>query len=206
LASDTGAAEVVMWVLGRDARFGMLLPRWLSRLVLVSCLAGCAGVGGSPRTDGAAAGSAGTFPPPTVQLSRTVTGGNEAGAVERGYRRFWAVAASIGALPPGRWWAALSTVATQPLLGDVYRGLQVQRAAGRRDFGTVVPHPRVAAASVGRASVLDCQDASGSGELDVDTGLPRSTGSARTALAGTLSLGPDGVWRVSQLRYLEEPC
>lgn len=195
-----------MWILGRDARSGVVMLRRVGLLVLVSCLAGCAGIGGSPGTDGAVAGSAGTFPSATVQLSRAAAGGNEAGAVERGYRRFWMVAASMGALPPGRWWAALSTVATQPLLGDVYRGLQVQRAAGRRDFGAVVPHARVVAVSAGRASVLDCQDASGSGELDVDTGLPQSTGSARTALAGTLSRGPDDVWRVSQLRYLEEPC
>jgi hypothetical protein len=88
----------------------------------------------------------------------------------------------------------------------VYDGLRAQRAAGRRDYGVVVPHPSVVAVQGGRASVLDCQDASGSGELDLDTGLPQTVGGARMPLAGTLLRGADGRWLVSQLRHLDGSC
>jgi hypothetical protein len=127
-------------------------------------------------------------------------------AVATAYRRFWVVAATLAGLPAGRWTSALSTVATEPLLTQVYDGLLAQRTAGRRDYGVVVPHPSVVVLQGGRASVLDCQDASRSGELDLDTGLPRTAGNARTPLAGTLARGSDGRWRVSQLRYLDSSC
>jgi hypothetical protein len=126
--------------------------------------------------------------------------------IERAYRRFWTVAATLPDLPPARWLPALSTVATDPLLTQVYEGLQAQRRAGRRDFGTVVPHPRVVGLTGRTASLVDCQDASGSGELDLDSGLPTSVGAARTPLAATLRYGPGERWRVYALRYLDTEC
>jgi hypothetical protein len=132
--------------------------------------------------------------------------GGEASTVAAAYRRFWAVSVGLDRRPRDQWRPALAAVATEPLLGRVYDGLVGQRESGVVEYGGVVPHPSVVAVGVGRASVLDCQDASRSGELDLDTGLPRTVGSARTPVAATLVRGGDGEWRVAEARYLDGGC
>ena len=92
---------------------------------------------------------------------------------------------------PPRWGGVLSTVAAEPLLTQPNDGVQAQRDAGRRDHGTVVLHPSAVAVECGRASLLDCQETSRSGELDLDTERPRTVGHTRTTLAATLSSQPD---------------
>jgi hypothetical protein len=171
-------------------------------------LPGCAGTrspaGGSP---GVTSLSVAPAAPPSQSAPRyDTTGPVDAAAVESSYLRFWAVASTVDGMPVSRWRAALSAVATQPLLNRVYTGLQAQYAAGIRQYGVVVPRPTVVGLRNGRATVLDCQDASKSGEIDVDTGLPRTVGSARTHVAATLIRCADGRWRVSDARYLDEPC
>ncbi len=101
-------------------------------------------------------------------------------AVEAAYRRFWAVADDIDSRPPDLWRSILATVAADPLLSRLVDGLLAQRAAGRRQYGQVVPHPTVVGLTNRAASVLDCQDASRSGEADADCGLPATVGSLRT--------------------------
>ena len=57
-----------------------------------------------------------------------------------------------------------------------------------------------------RASVIDCQDASRSGEVDRSTGQVQRIGFARTPVAATLHRDSHGRWRVTQARYLAGPC
>jgi hypothetical protein len=100
----------------------------------------------------------------------------------------------------------LAAVAAEPLLSRVLNGLDAQLTRGIRQYGLVKPRPRVVGLTARSASVVDCQDASGSGVLDVDTGLPRSRGADRTPVSAALVRGADGVWRVSEARYLDGPC
>ncbi len=130
----------------------------------------------------------------------------ERAVIEAAYRRFWTVTATLDTLPMARWRAALSTVATQPLLSRVYNGIETNYEAGIREYGVVHPRPAVVSVGGGRASVLDCQDASMAGEIDTDTGLPKTVGHARTPVAATLVRGPDSTWRLSDARYLDGPC
>jgi hypothetical protein len=130
----------------------------------------------------------------------------EPAVIEVAYRRFWTVIATLDTLPPPQWRALLSTVATDPLLTRVYDGIEANYEAGIREYGVVHPRPTVVSAGGGRASVLDCQDASMSGEIDTDTGMPTTVGSARTPVAATLVHGPDGTWRLSEARYLDGSC
>ena len=122
------------------------------------------------------------------------------------YRRFWTVAESLRSRPPATWRSALAEVAAEPLLSRVHSGLLAERESGVEEYGSVVPQPRVVALDGHRAAVVDCQDASGSGEIDAATGLPRSVGSARTPVSATLVRGRDGRWRVSDARYLDGGC
>jgi hypothetical protein len=126
--------------------------------------------------------------------------------VELAYRQFWAVAITVDSRPVRDWRPALADVAAEPLLTRIYDGLRALRAAGRRQYGSVVVHLRVLEVRSRRASVVDCQDASRTGELDLQTGVPRTVGSASTPVAAALVRGRDSQWRVCEARYLEGTC
>ena len=130
-----------------------------------------------------------------------------AAAVERAYRQFWATAQAVDQRPPERWRPILSTVAAEPLLDQLLDGLADQRRNGTVMYGTVIPRPTVAQIARGRATVMDCQDASRSGELDADTGAIQRVGTARTPVAAVLRYDAQArAWRVTEARYLAEPC
>lgn len=122
------------------------------------------------------------------------------------YRRFWAVAVALDRQPPERWRETLSAVAGDPILGDLLDGYTAQRSQGTVSFGSVVPRPEVVDLRPGRASVLDCQDASASGELDLESGEVKEVGSPRTPVAAVLRTYDGARWRVTELRYLDQPC
>jgi hypothetical protein len=100
----------------------------------------------------------------------------------------------------------MSAIAVEPLLSHLVDGITEQHRKGLLDYGAVVPHPRIVQASAGRASIVDCQDASRSGTVDVQTGVVQSVGSARTPMASVLTRGADGRWRLSEARLLDGSC
>jgi len=177
-----------------------------SRLAVAWLAVALAGCRQSPDTGTGTAAAA--SPPPTPAAAAVSSAAPEAdrAAVEAAYRRFWTVTAGMGRQPVARWRAVLSTVAVEPLLSRLYDGYQANYRAGVGEYGLVRPRPAVVGVRGGRASVVDCQDASMSGEIDTDTGLPRTVGGARTPVAATLVRGADGVWRLSDARYLDSSC
>lgn len=154
-----------------------------------------------PTTATTATTDANPSQPPTGRL-----GTASAAAVLDAYRRFWAVAAGVGRQPETEWRPRLELVTTDPFLSALLKGLAEQQRRGVVDFGTVQLRPTVAALTPTRASILDCQDASRTGEVDRDTGEVTSVGSSRTAFTATLTRDPAGRWRVAQARYLPDPC
>jgi len=132
--------------------------------------------------------------------------GDERPLIVAAYQRFWTVAATVSRQPPEAWRETLAEVSAEPLLSQLVEGLAEQRAKGLTDYGTVVPRPRLARTEAGQASIVDCQDASRSGTLDIHTGLVESTGNARTPLAAVLERGRDGRWRLTEARYLDGSC
>jgi hypothetical protein len=126
--------------------------------------------------------------------------------VDAAYRRFWSVSVTVSGRSPGEWRKVLSAVATEPLLSHLVEGFADQRARSRVDYGVVVARPTVVALEGGRASVVDCQDASRSGERDLDSGLPLTVGSARTPVAAVVRWVPGRGWLVSEARYVQGSC
>ena len=57
------------------------------------------------------------------------------------------------------------------------------------------------------ALIDDCMDTSKSGSLETRTGDKRTVGTERLHVQGSLTKGPDGIWRVTQNYSLkDEPC
>ena len=129
-----------------------------------------------------------------------------ANAVVDAYRRFWEIATDVGNHPVKEWRPRLQLVATDPFLSELLDGLSEQRQRGVVDFGTVDLRPTVATFLPTRASIIDCQDASRSGEADRFTGEVKTVGSSHTAFTATLTRSSSGRWQVTQARYLPESC
>jgi hypothetical protein len=177
-----------------------------SRLAVVWLAAALAMTGchRAPATDSAASSA------PTSTASRTSAASTEMvdrAAVEAAYRRFWAVSWSIDKQPSARWRSILASVATEPVLTRLVErtGLQVRNGITR--YGQVIPHPTVSPINGARTvTVRDCQDAHAAGQADRRTGEAKTVGVARSPVVGALVRGPDGVWRVSDIRYTEGTC
>jgi hypothetical protein len=122
------------------------------------------------------------------------------------YRRFWAVAQGVDRQPPEQWRPLLTQVTGPPLLDQLLDGFAAARTHGTLQYGTVEVRPDVVDLTTARASILDCQDASQSGELDRDTGTIEKTGSARTPVAAVVSRQSTGRWVVTEARYLPGSC
>jgi hypothetical protein len=190
-------------------------------VVALACFAACS----NPRseTDSSAAANrsarptsiSSTTPSPTATTAPTPPAASPLGPLlepdERdrileAYRRFWPLAADASRRPPSSWRQTLAAVVTEPLLSELLDGLAEQRRHGLVDYGTVVLHPRIVQYDAGRASIVDCQDASQSGTLDVDTGVAKTVGSAHTAITVVLARGSDRRWRLSAARQLDTAC
>jgi hypothetical protein len=156
----------------------------------------------------AAPAPAGTSPSqvPAAAPSVVLTPDPDPAPILAAYGRFWSVAQRLDQHPVPRWRPLLAPVAADPLLGRVLAALAGRVRAGYREFGEVRVHPRLVAAGPRRASVLDCQDAGGAGEMDEATGLPTEVGNPRTPVAATLVRGADAAWRVADARYLPGGC
>lgn len=154
------------------------------------------------RTSYSSAPTNPTLPPPP--LSTLAPAARD--RVLEAYLRFWQVAQTVDRRPPEQWESTLQSVTGQPLLDQLLDGLRAQRARGIRQYGTVAPHAAVVELIAGRATVVDCQDASQSGEVHRDTGTIEKVGSARTAVAAVLRRDQRGTWRVTEARYLPDAC
>lgn len=122
------------------------------------------------------------------------------------YRQFWYVAQHLDVQQETAWRATLARVATDPALTRILDELRGRVDAGYHQFGSVIPRPTAISVHGDRASVLDCQDASRTGELDDSTGLATNVGQARTPVAAVLVRGTDHRWRVSDANYLSGDC
>jgi hypothetical protein len=155
------------------------------------------------------AGPAAIEPPATSTTSASPAmepASGDRGAVEDAYRAFWVVAHTLDDHPVGEWPRRLGAVTTEPLYPSLLRALVRQHESGIREYGRVRPHPMTVEVRGSVATVVDCQDASGAGEADTDTGLPRTAGESRTPIAASLRRGADGRWRVSEARQLDTTC
>jgi hypothetical protein len=181
--------------------------RRAARVLVVALAAGCSVPGAQPHPG--ARPHPDTQPHPDAQpqaVAQPHRGTQPPGQILAAYQRFWLVAQRLDQQPPAHWPDLLAPVAAEPLLSRLLAALAGRVRAGYRQYGEVRVRPRLVAVHPDRASVLDCQDAGGAGEIDTATGLPTEVGAQRTPVAATLVRGSDAGWRVSDARYLPGDC
>jgi hypothetical protein len=102
--------------------------------------------------------------------------------------------------------AILESVATQPLLDRMLRGIAALRTTGRVTWGSPVIHASDIEIKGDRATLRDCQDGTKSGQANDKTGERLTHGKGGTHLVATLRKGKDGAWRVAKVEQVKEPC
>lgn len=150
--------------------------------------------------------------PSTPAASSTDPAAQEAAdraAIEAQWSAFWKVYAEIVRTPSQDRAAALGSVSVDPLKSRVLKDASDFEAQGLDNYGSVVLDLYSIEFSADGASAVihDCQDQSEFGSLYVATGKKRTVGIAHNHAQAGLIRGPDGVWRVQTLQYVENvPC
>lgn len=187
--------------LSRRCRWAVLVA------VVVTC--GVAGCDQASTQDSTRGTSSATVPVPSGAVPSRAGRDDAAdrSAVESAYREYWRASETLDRLPERQWPSVLGRVAVDPQLGLVLANARTQKRNGVTVYGHVVPRPTVGPiAGARRARVVDCQDASKSGQADARTGRPRTVGVARNPVEAVLIRGADDRWRVSTVTYRRGTC
>lgn len=181
-------------------------PILLSGLLAVALVA-CSNTTAPPDTDDESrtpVATSSSLPSPSISAE---TGGSESAEVESAYRAFWPVLATFARGPESRWRTVLDDVAMDPQLGLTIALTREQRRNGTTVYGQPRPRaPRFLLASDGQATVDDCADFSGTGQVDRRSGQRKTVGVPRNPVRVSLRKSMDGRWRVSEISYPGGRC
>lgn len=192
---------VLRWRWGRGGRrVGVTLV--LVALVITVCN-GCSSV------RGAAAASPGPSPssvPGSPVVSPSAAATSEQAAVGRAYAQFWAVSWPLDRLPQAQWQAVMNPVAVDPELSVLLEATRIQQDNGITLYGQVVARVTSIEINNNQATLVDCQDASKAGQMELNNGKIRTVGVARSPITADLVRGSDSAWRVSRITYTGGTC
>lgn len=96
---------------------------------------------------------------------------------------------------------AMTKLAVDPALARVLGGMASSDQAGEVGYGAHVLRPKIDKIDGDTATILDCQDTSGSGRLVEATGKVVTVGRTNDYAQVTLQRGADGAWRVATVAY-----
>jgi hypothetical protein len=124
-------------------------------------------------------------------------------AVETAWRSYWTVYDTLLSKPQSSWPATVAAVAVDPIYSQLITQDRAYAKSGIGSYGAVVLHPYWTTPVGGKstANLMDCQDDSQAGSLDLKTGAKRTVGKKDNLVEGTLVRGTGGTWRVQQLTY-----
>lgn len=151
----------------------------------------------SPSVPSSAAESSAS--PPSSEISPQEAA--DRAAIEAQWVKFWRTYAEMIRTPDDQRDALLSEVVTSPLKEKMVDESRSANVDGQDNYGYVV-HRIYWDIPVGGnsvATIADCQDQTGTGIVDVQTGEKISAGEPRVNIRGQMVKGDDGVWRVQAL-------
>lgn len=173
---------------------------------------GVAVVGAASAMVGCGGGSDPALSPSPTNMSAPsqvpgASGPDDRAAVEAVYTDFWVRTFHTGVMPEDRWHGAMSAVAVDPQLTTTLNAMHAQKEAGLAVYGDVTA--RIVSVRIGdtSATVVDCQDASRSGQADARTGDRKTVGILRNPVTANLTRDKtDGRWKVNQVTFPGGVC
>ncbi|WP_152990703.1 hypothetical protein [Sphaerimonospora mesophila] len=173
-------------------------------LALVVTVSGCAASQGASRTATPAVSPSGK-PALDVPSPRATTAEE---AVIAAYTAYWPASNRAVTLPLEEARQLLSQYETEDQVEGAVAGIKRYQAMHRQGWGKVVVHVQKVTVKGDKAELLDCMDASGSGEADSRTHelIPGTLSSPYLAVEAVLHRGADGRWRLAQKKALGTKC
>ena len=178
--------------------------RWSQLVALASAalapvlVAGCSGQG-APAPTSSPAQSAPSVP--------STSGQDQRQAVEAAYTQFWPRTMHADDKPEDTWHDAVAAVATDPQLTTTLNAIRYQSQAGIKIYGDVTAHIVSVDITGDTAKVVDCQDASHTGQADAKTGDRKTVGVPRNPVNASLKRDTsDGQWKVAQVSFPGGTC
>ncbi|MET9259598.1 hypothetical protein [Amycolatopsis sp. NPDC004079] len=165
-------------------------------------VAGCSG-GAAPTTTSSSNMPAPSQPPSAPTSSEP----DQRQAVEAAYTQFWPRSLAIPSTPEATWQAAMAKLAVDPQLSTTLAGMRRNKQVGVKPYGDVTTHISSVEVHGGKATVIDCQDGSRSGQADAATGDRKTVGTPQIPIHARMSRdASDGQWKVAELAYPGGPC
>lgn len=161
-------------------------------------LSGC-GSSDQPKLDALGGPAVTASPLPTAATSA-------ADAILAAYREFFARQTEISLADRDERRALLESIATEPALGRVLRGMFAADEIDEVGYGSAVVNPSVTSIDGDTATITDCQDTSKSGRKKRSDGKITTRGTPEAQVEATAKRGGDGKWRVATVDYRGAKC
>jgi len=128
--------------------------------------------------------------------------------IESQWVAFWNVYDAIVRTPKDQRAAALAAVAVPPVSDNILEAADQADIDGIDNYGPVTHRLswQFSIDGASTATIADCQDQSQAGTIKISTGEKGPPGQPRSNMRGLFNKGTDGVWRLSQLFFLEATC
>lgn len=143
--------------------------------------------------------------PARTDLPTPRPGDDERARVTAAYQRFWATTWALGSRPAEEWEPQLQRLTVDPQRTLLLTGYRTLHDNNFMLYGEVVPRVSTVEITGDQARVVDCQDASRSGQADARTGQRKNVGVPRNPVTARL-VRDGGDWKVAEIQYPGGTC
>lgn len=135
----------------------------------------------------------------------TTSAKSERQAVETAYDQFWNRMHAVPHEPESTWDDTMAEVAVDPQLKITLQGMRLAKERGVTSYGEVTSRISDVDIDGDEATVVDCQDASESGQADAESGEKKSVGVERNPVEARLHRD-NSRWKVAEISYPGGEC
>lgn len=182
--------------------------RWSQLVALAGAALAPMLVAGCSGEDAPAPTSSPTLSAPSqIPSAPSTSGQDQRQAVEAAYTQFWPQTMHADDKPEDTWHDTVAAVATDPQLTTTLNAMRSQKQAGIKLYGDVTVRIVSVEVNGDTAKVVDCQDASRTGQADAKTGDRKTVGVPRDPVTASLKRDTgDGKWKVAQVSFPGGTC
>lgn len=175
------------------------LQATLLAAVLIAGLTSC----DTAEDNGGSGGNPDLSAPP--ESNGMTSGEGEREAIVAAYDEFWVRMHGVPHEPESTWDDAMDSVAVDPQLKITLQGMRLAKERGVTSYGEVTSRISDVDIDGDEATVVDCQDASESGQADAESGEKKNVGVERNPVEALMHR--DGSrWKVAEITYPGGEC